>query len=73
MTNFNMKSILLLVFPLMALSVAFNQLIAQPHPPVEQYLEDPEAFFPKRKSLNKAIERSREDQKRLQENAYPNV
>lgn len=47
------------------------RLFAQIHPPVEQSYEDSEAFFPKKRSLNNAIEKSREDQKKLQEDAYP--
>lgn len=48
-----------------------SSLFAQIRPPVEQSYEDTEAFFPKRRSLDKAVEKSREDQKKLQEDAYP--
>ena len=64
--------VLKFVLPLMSLSFTVNQLMAQHYPPVDQQqVDEVEAFFPKRKSLNSAIERSREDQRRLQENAYP--
>ena len=64
--------VLKFVLPLMSLSFTVNQLMAQQYPAVDQQqVDEVEAFFPKRKSLNSAIERSREDQRRLQENAYP--
>lgn len=54
-------------------SLITGSLYAQSYPPAPPQLEqeDSEAFFPKRRSLNRAIERNQAEQERLNEDAYP--
>ncbi len=73
MLKMNKPGLLILTLPvvLTLYSNMSQTLFAQVYPAAEQSYEDSEAFFPKKRSLNSAIEKSREDQKKLQENAYP--